>query len=367
MWQELFRIPVLNVPIYGYGVMLVLGFLCAMKLAQFLAVRSKLDPELFANAALIALVTGVLGARLSHVLENLGTYTNPSFSAWENFRNAINIREGGLTYYGGFLLAFPSLVAYGMYKKVPIRLGMDIIAPCLMVGLGFGRIGCFLNGCCYGAECRAPWAVQFPYMSDAYATEFNDNALQRPVPRQLVRDKLVDAKQNVFDSPLAQYMDSHGLTELREPVPDSVRPLLNAEEYLKSKGDVRADGLQVLADQQRANPVHPAEIYSALTGFLIAAFLLAYFTVPHVPGHVFAAMMMIEGLFRYLLEMLRVEPAVVGVGTGHLASLPPQSYSMVVSFILVLGGVILWAVFSWMGGRPREASAVPLTARPVAA
>ena len=68
------------------------------------------------DAGLLALVTGVAGARLSHVLENIGYYTNPNRSLWANFFDAINIRSGGLTYYGGFLLAFPSLVLYARYK-----------------------------------------------------------------------------------------------------------------------------------------------------------------------------------------------------------------------------------------------------------
>ena len=134
--------------------MLVIAFFAAMELAKFLARRSGLDPEIFANAALIALVAGVIGARLSHVLENIGDYTRSDLSFGQNFWNAINLRSGGLTYYGGFILAFAAVLAYGFYKRVPIRLGMDVIAPCLMIGLGFGRIGCYLNGCCYGADQR---------------------------------------------------------------------------------------------------------------------------------------------------------------------------------------------------------------------
>lgn len=325
MYQILFKIPYFNIPVYGYGVMMVLGFFAAMYLTQFLARRSKIDPDIFANAALIALITGVLGARLSHVLENLGDYTRSDLTAWENFRNAINIRSGGLTYYGGFLLAFPCLVAYGIYKKVPIRIGMDIIAPALMVGLGFGRIGCFLNGCCYGAECKTAVSIQFPYGSDAYVSEFFEGKLDHAVPPELV---------------------------VRT---DGGRRLLSKDEIARVPDPVLRQHLEQLAANEKSDWVHPAQLYSSLTAFLIAAFLLAYFTLPHVPGHVFAAMMMVEGLFRYLLEMLRVEPAVVGRGTDHLTFLPPQSYSMVVSVLLVLGGLALWIAFSHSGGRaPQE-------------
>src|SRR5437016_4546384 len=174
MYPELFRIPVVNIPIYGYGVMLVIGFLLALELAKYLARRAGLDPELFVNAGLIALVAGIVGARLSHVLENWPTYTDASRSFWANFWDAVIIRSGGLTFYGGLILAFPACIAYGLWKKVPIRLGMDVVAPCIMVGLGIGRVGCFLNGCCYGAPCRAdfPLAVTYPYDRGPYVDQY---------------------------------------------------------------------------------------------------------------------------------------------------------------------------------------------------
>ena len=83
MYPELFRIPGLGLPVYGYGVMLVMGFFAGVGLAKYLARRHGLDPEIFVNAALIALVSGVIGARLSHVLENFGEFTRPDLSAWE--------------------------------------------------------------------------------------------------------------------------------------------------------------------------------------------------------------------------------------------------------------------------------------------
>ena len=333
MWQILFHIRIpeafpkiggADIPVYGYGVMMVIGFFAAMMLAQFLARRSKIDPEIFGNAALIALITGVVGARLSHVLENLPDYTRSDLTFGQNFFNAINIRSGGLTYYGGFILSFPALIAYGIYKKVPLRLGMDIIAPCLMVGLAFGRIGCFLNGCCYGAECKTPVSVQFPYGSDAYVTEYAEGKLGHHVPMDLLVKTPYGAR------------------------------LMTKEEIARTKDPAERERLDALAATEKSDWVQPAQLYSTATAFLIAAFLLAYFTLPHIPGHVFAAMMIIEGISRYLLEMLRVEPAVVGRGTDYLKFLPPQSYSMVVSFLLVWGGVALWIAFSHVGGSTAE-------------
>src|SRR5437764_14043393 len=164
MLQDIIRFSIFGheIAIHGFGLMLVIGFLCAMTLAKFLARRSGQDPENFANAALLGLFAGVIGARLSHVLENLGDFTRSDLGLWGNLRNVFDIGSGGLTYYGGFLLALPTLIIYARIKKVPLRLGMDIIAPCLMVGLGFGRIGCFLHGCCYWSECDLRLAVPLP-------------------------------------------------------------------------------------------------------------------------------------------------------------------------------------------------------------
>ena len=281
MWQTIVRIPIPGflqslfhlgpfLPVYGYGLMLVIGFFTAMQLAQFLARRNGIDPDVFANAALIALLAGVAGARISHVLENLSDFTNPDRSAWQNFLAMINIRSGGLTYYGGFLLAFPAVLVYGIFKSVPIRLGMDIVAPCLMLGLGFGRIGCYLNGCCYGAETTVPWAAVFPYMSNAYMDQAQRQEIQ--IPPVLLKNGYPRSKEDVQTDPT--------LTD-RE----------------------RAELLRLIATQQ-ARPVHPAELYSTITAFLIAAFLITCFTLPHAPGRVFAAMLVIEGISRFLLEIL---------------------------------------------------------------
>jgi phosphatidylglycerol:prolipoprotein diacylglycerol transferase len=281
--------------------MMVVGFLASIQLGKYLARRCGLDPELFVNIGLIALITGVVGARLSHVLENLPQYTDASRSFRENLWDAINIRTGGLTYYGGFLLAFPSLTYYAIKKKIPLRLGMDMVAPCLMVGLAFGRIGCFLNGCCYGAVCEEPWAVTFPYASIPYKDQVLDGNLSAP-------PELVN-----FDGNRVRLVD---------PAELNARP-----------------ALAQLAANEHSLPLHPAQPYSTFTAFLICALCLAYFTLPHAPGRVFALMLIVEGITRYLLELLRVEPPVVHVGGYGL------SLSMVLGISFVVLGIILWILF----------------------
>ncbi|QOV89491.1 prolipoprotein diacylglyceryl transferase [Humisphaera borealis] len=333
MQQELFRLPFFDIPIYGYGLMLVVGFLGALTLARFLSIRSRIDPEIFVNCGIIALVSGIAGARLSHVLENWSTYTDPARSFGENLFAAINIRSGGLTFYGGFIFATVCCIGYGLIKKVPIRRGMDIVAPCLMVGLGFGRVGCFMNGCCEGAECStlpAPIAIEFPYATNPYIRHFDQRSLE---PSQLPPEEAIR----------------------RGPRGEPIAPLTKSDITAKyAQAPAERDKLLTAVAPLHSNRVFNAQLASTVTAFLIAFFLVAFYALPHAPGRVFALMLIIEAPSRFILEMMRAEPAFVGPGSPDktLAFLPfDLSFSMFVSVWLTLVGVILWFAFK---GKPDD-------------
>jgi phosphatidylglycerol:prolipoprotein diacylglycerol transferase len=312
MLHEILRLHLFGYqfPIYGYGLMLVVAFLACVQSGQWLARRMGIDPELIVNAVLIALVCGIIGARICAVLENFSEYTRGR-SLWGSIVNIINIREGGLTFYGGFLLATPCCIAYAWWNGVPIRRGMDLVAPVLMIGLGFGRIGCFLNGCCYGEQCDLPWGVRFPYFSYAYVEQFDQGKLMPPPP-------------------LVTQTAAHRL-ELAPP--DS--PALQSD-----------PAAAALAAQSRSLPVQPTQLYSAFTAFLLAALLIVYLGLPHIDGRAFALMLMLEGLARYLLEMIRVEPSVLDVKIG--GEVYGLSISMILGGLIVIAGAVMWWVVGMM-------------------
>lgn len=313
MYRELFRVPFLDVPIYSFGLMLVIGCWLAISLAKLLAKRCNLNPELFVNLGIIALIAGIVGARLSHVLENFHQYFGPK---GEGLIAALNIRSGGLTYYGGVLLATPACIAYALWNKIPILRGMDIVAPCLMIGLGIGRIGCFLNGCCFGAPCTLPVAVTYPYGSPPYEAHYQEGLIP-PAPRELLL-----------------------------PVP--MKPY---EERLATDTEVRANAkLAEIAKSLRSAPVHPAQLYSTLAAGLICLALVAFFSLSPTPGKVFALMMLLEGVARFTLETLRVEPAVTRLFGFD------WSISMVIGAGLVVGGALFWIVLSIVDARHRRSS-----------
>jgi phosphatidylglycerol:prolipoprotein diacylglycerol transferase len=310
MLQEILRLHLFGqeFPIYGYGIMLVAAYLACVKTGQWLGKFAGIRPELFSTAAALAMIFGIVGARLCHVIENLPEYTQPTLTFWQNLANIANTREGGLTFYGGFLLATPICIAYAIKNKIPVLVGMDIVAPVLMIGLGLGRIGCFLNGCCYGERCdNLPWAVQFPYDSNAYIDQFEKGELA-PAPQLVTQDA----------AGRPALVDPHGLEMRSSPQ------------------------LQALANSSRALPVQPAEIYSSITAFLLAGLLIAYFSIPHVDGRVFALMLILEGFSRFILELIRVEPPIWQLHfAGHSYG---WSTSMILGLLNCAGGIIFWAI-----------------------
>ncbi|MBI5723914.1 MAG: prolipoprotein diacylglyceryl transferase [Planctomycetes bacterium] len=150
--------------IYGYGLMLVLGFLTAILIGQRRARRCGENPETLTQCGIIALVGGVLGARIAYVIEQ--AIKHPEMSP-KSLLDIVDVTSGGLIYFGGLILAMLLVLVYLFAKRLPVRRYLDILAPSLMIGLAFGRAGCLLNGCCYGGLCDAHWplAQTFPMYS----------------------------------------------------------------------------------------------------------------------------------------------------------------------------------------------------------
>ena len=143
--------------VYSYGVMVAIGFAVATIFIYARAAKFGLDREKCVDLAIIILVFGILGARLLYVLLNISLYiANPI--------DIIMLSKGGLVWYGGFFSAFLAMIVYIKLNRFSFWSVVDLIAPYIALAQGFGRIGCFLNGCCYGIKVPSgfPIAVTFP-------------------------------------------------------------------------------------------------------------------------------------------------------------------------------------------------------------
>lgn len=151
-----------GLPIFGYGFMLFIAVATGGWWAAWRAERERLSSDKIWDLAFCLFLSGICGARLFYLLEYhkevfQDVTTIPGFIG-----TVVNLSNGGIVLYGGLIAAAIGFFSYCAVNRIrPLAL-LDIITPSIFLGIGFGRIGCFLNGCCYGKECSLPWAVQFP-------------------------------------------------------------------------------------------------------------------------------------------------------------------------------------------------------------
>jgi phosphatidylglycerol:prolipoprotein diacylglycerol transferase len=143
--------------IHSYGVMIALAFLAGLWTATRRARRENISAEAIADITLWLMVGAILGARVVYVI----TYWKDEFAS-QPLSEIFMIQHGGLVFYGGLIGAIIAGSIYIRWKKLPLWKMADALAPSIALGSVFGRIGCLLNGCCYGRVCDAPWAIHFP-------------------------------------------------------------------------------------------------------------------------------------------------------------------------------------------------------------
>jgi phosphatidylglycerol:prolipoprotein diacylglycerol transferase len=158
-----------GVPIFGYGLMLFIGFFVAVMLAERRAHREGLPGAVIWDLAMWLFIPGIVGARLFYLIQyGDQVFDRVPMSQWP--MTAVNLSQGGIVLYGGLLGGAVGYFSFCYLQRIrPLAL-CDIIVPSVFVGIGFGRIGCFLNGCCYGRTTSLPWGVQFPGNSSTFGS-----------------------------------------------------------------------------------------------------------------------------------------------------------------------------------------------------
>jgi len=146
-----------SLPIRWYGVMMALAFMAGLWTATLRARRVNVAGEIVSDITLWVMLGGILGARFVYVT----TYWKTEFAGGP-FSEVFMVQHGGLVYYGGLIGSTLAAVIYILWEKLPLWKILDIFAPSIALGSVFGRIGCLLNGCCYGRACDLPWAIHFP-------------------------------------------------------------------------------------------------------------------------------------------------------------------------------------------------------------
>ncbi len=141
--------------LHSYGLLLAAAFLVGIQLFVVRGVRRGLPEDRLHGVSLLLLVLSIVGGRGLFVLTHWGDYAHDPLGAFR-------LWEGGLILYGGYILAIAGGIGYLRRARLPVWRVADAIAPSVAVGIAIGRLGCFLNGCCFGLPTRLPWGTHFP-------------------------------------------------------------------------------------------------------------------------------------------------------------------------------------------------------------
>lgn len=158
------------IPIHSYGAALALAFLAVAFLVRRKAFALGGNGDDALDLCVWLIVFGLIGGRLLFILLNLDYYR-------ENPLDTLKLWQGGLVWYGGLIAAILTAVIFLSAKKMPILKTCDLMAPYAALGQSIGRIGCFLNGCCYGKAAPAKFGVTFNAAQGAvYPTQLYESA-----------------------------------------------------------------------------------------------------------------------------------------------------------------------------------------------
>jgi phosphatidylglycerol---prolipoprotein diacylglyceryl transferase len=328
-----------GLPIRGYGVMLLSGVVAAVWLAIVRARRYGIGEEIILGIAPWAVVGGILGARLFYVIEYRDQffYGDPISS----LRRVLNFTEGGLVVYGSFIGGFLAGTIYVARKRLSVLVLGDVVVPTMFIGLALGRIGCLLNGCCYGGACEEGWtALRFPNGSPVYQDQLASGELigvrlsedrsriesVRPGSPAAGRGLMVGDRVAQFGP-----VRSVELADPKRPMEEApfglIAVVAGTEHYWS------ADDLPPVAD-----PVRPTQIISAIGGLALCLSLCLLSRFVSTPGFVMLIGFAGYAVLRFIMEMLRNdEPGQFGT---------QLTISQWVSLVVLAGSVagLFWLV-----------------------
>lgn len=343
--------------IRGFGVMLLLAIVSGVGISAYRAKQVGIDPELIFELAFWSILWGVIGARVFYVIQYWHEFEAPTLAA--SIGKMVNAAKGGLVVYGSVIGGFTAGYLYLRKKNIPVWKLADIVAPGMILGQAIGRLGCFMNGCCYGGLCTLPFAVSFPPTSPVYVEQQKEGLFHGLELRE-VDDQVVIA--NVQPSGPAERAGLKVGDRVQKINGAKIEGLDDARNRLLLAGP---EVELVTAENQTARwtlarlpawslPVHPTQIYSFLDAAILCLFLWAYYPYRRRDGEVFALLVTLHPISRFLLELIRTdEPGRFGTGL---------TISQLFSIAFFLGACGLWWWLETRGTPVKDATVTPSAA-----
>jgi phosphatidylglycerol:prolipoprotein diacylglycerol transferase len=146
------------ITLHGYGLMIAIGIICALLMLDKRAKARKFDSNIVYRLNMLSLLSGFVGAKLLYsIIEFKTIIENP----WQVFSGS------GFVVYGGIISGILAAIIYCKLKQISFFPYFDLTVPSIALAQGFGRIGCFLAGCCYGRETNSALGIIFSHSSIA--------------------------------------------------------------------------------------------------------------------------------------------------------------------------------------------------------
>lgn len=351
-----------RLPIFGFGMMLCLAFFAGTWLAQRLARREGLDVDRLMDLSLWIFIGGIIGARLLFLARNRDQFNGPLdfFKFW----------QGGIVFYGGVVTAVLVFLFYTRRYQMPAMRVLDVLAPAVALGIAIGRLGCLMNGCCWGKPSELPWAIRFPFGSIPHIEQLFDypdrvslgfHISNRDSAEPIILDvdsdswaaaaglRRGDLVRRVGDREVVRLERGHEMRDapallglLREVEPGSQLSL-----EVERKGQIVSIAGTFSPAPPHSLPVHPTQIYLALAGWCLLAATMIYFPRRTRHGEVMALLMVGYSLTRFAIEFFRDDEPPWADGL---------TISQNISIVIFAGGLILWG---WLHRGPAITPTLP--------
>jgi len=174
-----------GVPVRGFGMMLVVAAAAGTWLAIVRGRAAGFDADTILGLATWVFVAGIAGARAFYVIQYWRALVPPGAGPVQALAAVANVAQGGLVVFGALPTAALAAWWYARRHGLPLLQLADCATPGLLLGLALGRVGCFLNGCCFGGRCDLPWAVSFPAGSPPWHDQFSRHLIDAAAARSL--------------------------------------------------------------------------------------------------------------------------------------------------------------------------------------
>ena len=339
-----------GVPIRGYGTCLVVAIFAAFFLVLHLARRQNIPADKIVSLCFWTVIVGIIGARLFYVTEYWQEMLCEPSGQLLPFReaslNVLNFAQGGLVVFGSIIGGILAAMIFMFYNKMPMLRTFDVMAPAAALGIAIGRIGCLLNGCCFGGVTDLSWAIVFPQGSPAhvhqvihndtffYGLKFDEKTIGRQkvlTVAEVQPDSEAEtlgvkpnmALRNLFFQKKGQPMV--GTPHTRQ---DAVELFFHIQKEQPGE-QIQFDFFTDLSPSEVVSyrldpgtsqvlPVHPTQIYSSFLAFLLCVTLLILGRLHfyrHREGLVLASFMILYSVGRFMIEIVRTdEDSFLGTG-----------------------------------------------------